>query len=132
MDNVKSIGGSVTERELRESIAFQIEEKGLVCPALEDNTLLKIIKNRVIKKELFEQLNTVMKKGGKLFLKTDLTMYYEYVLELLKDIPGYKVIYNTEDLYATEKITDNIPTEFEQLFTGKGVKIKYIEIEKEV
>lgn len=37
----------MTERELRESIAFQIEEKGLVCPQLEDNPLFKRLKSRI-------------------------------------------------------------------------------------
>lgn len=92
----------------------------------------KKIKNRVIKEELFQDLNKVMKKGGKLYLKTDHTMYYEYVLELVSKIDGYSVVYHTDDLYSTEYVNENIPTEFEQLFTAKGTKIKYIEIEKEV
>ncbi len=89
-------------------------------------------KNRILKKELFDKLDKVMKKGGKLFFKTDHEGYYRDTLELMKGIDNYKVIYNTEDLHNTEIAEINIKTEFEQLFLSKGIKIKYIEIEKEV
>ena len=50
----------------------------------------------------------------------------------MKDIKGFKVIYNTDDLYKSEKAEENISTEFEDLFLKQGLKINYIEIEKEV
>ena len=44
---------------------------------------------------------------------------------------NYKIVYNTPDLHNSEKVHDNIETEFEQLFLNKHNKnINYIEIEK--
>ena len=86
---------------------------------------------RLINKELFERMDTILKKGGKLYFKTDHQKYYEDVLELLKEIEGYDVVYHTDDLHNTEKAAENIKTEFEQLFLSKhNMNIKYVEIEK--
>lgn len=89
------------------------------------------LKHRVIQPSLFKRLDTLMKKGGKVFIKTDHDEYYSDVLDFLKDIPNYKVVYSTSDLHNSEKVVDNIETEFEQLFLNKHKKnINYIEIEK--
>ena len=86
---------------------------------------------RLINKELFERMDIILKKGGKLYFKTDHQQYYEDVLELLKEIDGYEVVYHTDDLHNTEKAAENIKTEFEQLFLSKhNMNIKYVEIEK--
>ena len=72
-----------------------------------------------------------MKVGGKLFFKTDHDQYYLDVLELMKDIKKYEVVYHTSDLHKSEKAVDNVLTEFEQLFLNKFKKnINYIEIQK--
>ena len=76
-------------------------------------------------------MDTIFKKCGKLYFKTDHQQYYEDVLELLKEIDGYEVVYHTDDLHNTEKAAENIKTEFEQLFLSKhNMNIKYVEIEK--
>ena len=68
---------------------------------------------------------------GKLFFKTDHQQYYENVLELLKELEKYRVVYHTDDLHNSEKAQDNIKTEFEQMFLSKhNMNIKYIEVEK--
>lgn len=88
-------------------------------------------KKRVISEELFNKLNTILKKNGKLFFKTDHEQYYEDVVEMVKNIDGYEVVYHTRDLHNTEKAKDNIKTEFEQMFLSKhNMNIKYVEIEK--
>jgi tRNA (guanine-N7-)-methyltransferase len=92
----------------------------------------KKVKNRIISKELFDKLEIIMKNGAKLYFKTDHYEYYCDVLEKMKDIKGFKIVYNTENLYESEKAEDNISTEFEDLFLKQGLKINYIEIEKEV
>jgi Predicted S-adenosylmethionine-dependent methyltransferase len=76
-------------------------------------------------------LDKCLKSGGKFFFKTDHLDYYKYVLEISKQLDNYKLLFNTEDLYSTEKINDNIQTEFEQMFLSKHkMNIKYIEFEK--
>lgn len=89
-------------------------------------------KNRIIQEKLFiETIDNIMKKGGKLFFKTDHENYYNDVLNLVASLENYKVIYNTNDLHNDPKNIDNIKTEFEDLFTKKGITTKYIEILKE-
>ncbi|MCP1225113.1 tRNA (guanosine(46)-N7)-methyltransferase TrmB [Sebaldella sp. S0638] len=86
---------------------------------------------RLINKELFDMLDVIMKPKGKFFFKTDHEGYYYDTLELLKDLDGYEIVFHTDDLYNTEKIRDNIQTEFEQMFLSKhNMNIKYIEIIK--
>lgn len=88
-------------------------------------------KNRIIQTKLFDLLDVILKVGGVLFFKTDHDQYYSDVLELVKDLKNYEVIYNTPDLHNSPKAVDNIRTEFEDLFICKHNKnINYIEIKK--
>lgn len=89
------------------------------------------LKNRVIQPKLFNSFDTLLKKGGKVFIKTDHDGYYNDIIEFITEMDGYKVIYHTPDLHNSEKAEDNIQTEFEQLFINRHSKnINYIEIEK--
>ena len=86
---------------------------------------------RLVNLELFEKLDSCLLIGGKFFFKTDHLDYYRYVLDLLKKLENYKLVFNTDNLYSTEKKDDNIQTEFEQMFISKHkMNIKYIELEK--
>ncbi len=88
-------------------------------------------KKRVISKSLFSKLDIILKTNGKLFFKTDHDQYYEDVLELVNELDNYEIIYHTNDLHNSEKASENIKTEFEQMFLSKhNMNIKYIEIEK--
>ena len=89
-------------------------------------------KNRIISEDLFKKtLSSILKKKGKLFFKTDHTGYYEDVLALMPSIEGFKVTYSTDDLHNDPRGFENIKTEFEELFTKKGISTKFIEITKE-
>lgn len=89
-------------------------------------------KNRIISEELFKKtLSNILKKEGKLFFKTDHTGYYEDVLALMPSIDGFSVTYKTDDLHKDSRGEENIKTEFEELFTKKGITTKFIEITKE-
>ena len=88
-------------------------------------------KNRIIQESLFKTLDNIMKKDGILYFKTDHDVYYSDVLDLVKTLENYEVIYHTSDLHNSEKAENNIKTEFEQLFLHKYNKnINYIEIKK--
>ena len=88
-------------------------------------------KNRIIQESLFKTLDNIMKKDGILYFKTDHDVYYSDVLDLVKTLENYEVIYHTSDLHKSEKAENNIKTEFEQLFLHKYNKnINYIEIKK--
>ncbi|MGL4392294.1 MAG: tRNA (guanosine(46)-N7)-methyltransferase TrmB [Fusobacteriaceae bacterium] len=91
----------------------------------------KKLKHRVIQPKLFDELDIILKKNGKIFIKTDHDGYYSDILNLVRELDGYKIIYHTPDLHNSEKNIDNIRTEFEELFLHKHQKnINYIEIEK--
>ena len=76
-------------------------------------------------------LDIIMKPSGKFFFKTDHVGYYHDTLELVKGLTKYEIVFHTDDLYNTEKVKDNIQTEFEQMFLSKhNMNIKYIEIVK--
>jgi len=92
----------------------------------------KKVKNRIIQEAFFQKISKIMKKGGKIYFKTDHDEYYEDVLEKMKQIKDYDVVYHTNDLHHSSRADENIFTEFEELFTKKDMKINYIEIEKEV
>ena len=88
-------------------------------------------RKRVITESLFSKLDIVLKTDGKLFFKTDHEQYYKDVLELVDKLDNYKIIYHTSDLHNSEKASENIETEFEQMFLSKhNMNIKYIEIKK--
>ena len=88
-------------------------------------------KKRVINESLFSKLDVILKTDGKLFFKTDHEQYYEDVLELVKTLENYEIVYHTRDLHNSEKANENIKTEFEQMFLSKhNMNIKYIEIKK--
>lgn len=89
-------------------------------------------KNRIISQELFNgSLSKILKKNGKLFFKTDHDGYYSDVLALMPGIEGFKITYSSDDLHNDERGKENIKTEFEELFTRKGITTKFIEITKE-
>lgn len=71
----------------------------------------------------------VLKPGGILHLKTDSTSLYEYTLEVLQE-NNFRINWHTNDLYNNcpedRRELVNIKTYYENLFTGKGEKIKYI------
>lgn len=88
-------------------------------------------KKRILSKDLLDNLYKLFEKGGKIFFKTDHLDYYNSVLELVNNHENYIVVFNTDDLYSSSKIEDNIKTEFEHLFINKiKTSIKYIEILK--
>ncbi len=63
-------------------------------------------------------------KGKKIIeMKTDNDALFEYSLESLECF-GYEIIECSHDLHSTDKF--NIMTEYEEKFSSKGVKIKYL------
>lgn len=88
-------------------------------------------KNRIIQKKFFNTLDKILKVNGILFFKTDHDGYYNDVINLINELDNYKIIYKTDDLHNSDKIENNIKTEFESLFIHKHNKnINYIEIQK--
>ncbi|WP_156286490.1 tRNA (guanosine(46)-N7)-methyltransferase TrmB [Oceanivirga salmonicida] len=86
---------------------------------------------RMLSDNLLSNLDTVMKKGGKIYFKTDHLDYYLNVLNLINESSKYDVVRHTDNLYETDLKESNIQTEFEHLFIHKiKTNIKYVEIIK--
>lgn len=86
---------------------------------------------RILSANLLNTLRPLLKDNSKIYFKTDHLDYYNFVLELIEKTPNYKVIYHTDDLHNTDYNSENIKTEFENLFINKlKINIKYIEILK--
>jgi tRNA (guanine-N7-)-methyltransferase len=136
------LGAQKSEKRDLKNIVFLRKRGEKILEFLSENEISGIYINfpdpwegeeskRLISVELFEKLDKCLKSGGKFFFKTDHLDYYKYVLEISEQLDNYKLLFNTEDLYSTEKINDNIQTEFEQMFLSKHkMNIKYIEFEK--
>ena len=71
-----------------------------------------------------------LKRGAILHLKTDSTSLYEFTLEVIEEA-GHSLHWHTNDLYrncpADRQELITIKTYYEELFTGKGEDIKYIQ-----
>lgn len=86
---------------------------------------------RIFSEKLLSDLDVVLKKGSKIYFKTDHNQYYLDILDLINKNENYEIVYHTDDLHNSEKAQENIKTEFEQLFLSKyNMNIKYIEILK--
>ena len=62
-------------------------------------------------------------------MKTDNIDLFNYSKETLKEA-GYNIIEETNDLYNSPYLENNIKTEYEIKFTSKGIKINYLEATK--
>lgn len=136
------LGARKSEKRNLENILFLRKRGETILDFLAPNEITGVYINfpdpwegeehkRVISKELFSKLDIILKKSGKVFFKTDHMQYYLDVIELVKELEGYNVVYHTDDLHNSEKAVDNIRTEFEQMFLSKhNMNIKYVEIEK--
>ena len=69
-----------------------------------------------------------LKKNGMFCLKTDSDFLYEYSLKTLTDLPEYRLVEYTDDLYNSELLPDHfgVKTHYESIFVAKGYSIKYI------
>ena len=70
---------------------------------------------------IYDKLFTSTKR---IVQKTDNVALFEYSIVSLSNY-GYKIVYISLDLHSTDK--DNIMTEYEKKFSGKGFKINYLE-----
>jgi tRNA (guanine-N7-)-methyltransferase len=79
-----------------------------------------------------ERYKKLLRKGGKIHLKTDSDLLYAFTMEEI-ETQGYQLLYSSPDIYAespskiNEELRDILPikTHYEKLFTAKGAVIKY-------
>lgn len=80
-------------------------------------------------KYFLNRYKKILKPGGLVHLKTDSTSFYEYTLGVIQE-EKLNLLFSTNDLYNNcpsdrEELT-RIKTYYEDLFTKKGERIKYL------
>jgi tRNA (guanine-N7-)-methyltransferase len=86
------------------------------------------IKRRLTSPRFLDIYKSLLRKGGYLRLKTDNTQLFEYTLEQIQARSDVSDIAHTADVYNSvlEKECFDIKTRYEQEFSQKGEKIKYL------
>lgn len=79
-------------------------------------------KKRLTYTRQLENYKRFLKKGGKIYFKTDDEGLFQDSLKYFQET-GFKIIFQTFDLHK-EKGKDNIITEHEKMFSEQGIKIK--------
>ncbi|MGL5615766.1 MAG: tRNA (guanosine(46)-N7)-methyltransferase TrmB [Sarcina sp.] len=81
-------------------------------------------KRRLTHTRQLENYKTFLKKGGEIRFKTDDDELFEESLEYFKE-SGFEIKYITRDLHNSD-FEGNIRTEHEEMFSSKGIKIKFL------
>lgn len=83
---------------------------------------------RLTSSRFLDQYQKIIKKGAEIHLKTDDTTLYEFTLETLKNYKNANIIYQNNDIYASELAFDELKykTHYEKEHLADGRKIKYI------
>ena len=82
-------------------------------------------KRRLTNIRFLKKYKDFLKDNSQIILKTDNKPFFDYSIEEF-ELAGIDIINITYDL-AKEKDPENIPTEYEQKFMEKGVKIKRLQ-----
>lgn len=82
---------------------------------------------RLVSKKFLMIYKLLLIKNGRIHLKTDNEMTYNYTLKTISNF-GCKIFVSTDDLYAmrNEVLSNEISTQYEQHYLKEGRKIKYI------
>lgn len=84
-------------------------------------------KNRRLTNPAFLRIyKRILKKGGKIFFKTDNRKFFEYSVVSFSS-SGFRVDDLSLDLHADD-YADNIETEYEKMFSDRGMSIYYAEV----
>ena len=87
------------------------------------------LKNRLLNAELLATMHRCLQPAGYLRYKTDHHEYFASTCSLLaKDM--WDVKKHTKDLLSSPWMSENIPTEFEQLFKSQGKPLCMVEVRK--
>lgn len=85
-------------------------------------------KHRMMTDEFLFKVKKVLRPSGCFVFKTDHFDYFGMVKELVDNSIYFQLVEYTEDLHNSEYNENNIRTEFESLFKGKGFPVYYLKI----
>lgn len=106
--------------------ADEVSEIWITFPDPQPNILK--VKKRLTSPWFLNRYAKFLKPGGIIHLKTDNIIFFEYTLDIIKEL-GHELLYSTYDVYATEKEDSElvqIQTYYEQIWLKHGTKIKYL------
>jgi len=83
-------------------------------------------KHRILSKPFLDSMFRLLKDEGVVSVKTDHDEYFQSFRKLMLADERFLCSADTNDYYSSEFCVDNIATEFEQLFTHKGLSINYL------
>lgn len=111
------------------SLFFDAKEVDSIWITFPDPFLRESKENkRLTSSRFLDQYQKIIKKGAEIHLKTDDTTLYEFTLETLKNYKNANIIYQNNDIYASELAFDELKykTHYEKEHLADGRKIKYI------
>ncbi|MBX7144547.1 MAG: tRNA (guanosine(46)-N7)-methyltransferase TrmB [Oligoflexia bacterium] len=88
------------------------------------------LKNRILNPEFLEQLHGLLSPQGYLSYKSDHQGYFAETLSQLEKSGKWHILHKTTDLYSSELLSRNVPSEFELLFKSKKIPIGYLLAQK--
>lgn len=126
-------------KETLDNVKLMAQEIGLISDILgEEDRISRIYinfcnpwpkekhkKRRLTHTRQLESYKQFLVDDGEIWFKTDDDNLFEESLEYFKE-SGFNVFYKTYDLHSSEYDKDNVRTEHENMFTEKGIKIKFL------
>lgn len=87
-------------------------------------------KHRIFQPAFLDTLLELLKDNAFIHYKTDHHERFEEALALFNNFPQFTVTKQSFDLHNSRWNTANIESEFEKLFTSKGLPIYFLEVQK--
>ena len=83
-------------------------------------------KRRLTSSFFLDKYQNIFKGSSHIIMKTDNELLFDYSVESLKEY-GYTILFESNDLYSTDLVIDNVPTEYEKKFVQRNMRIYYLE-----
>lgn len=84
-------------------------------------------KKRLTSPEFLARYRQFLKADGRIHLKTDNIIFFEYTLDVIKE-EGHELLYSNYDVYGSDLDNEvvHIQTFYEKIWLENGTKIKYL------
>ncbi len=88
-------------------------------------------KLRLTHPRFLDMYRKILRKGGKVHLKTDNDGFFDYAMEVVQERKDVEILAHTHDLYHSElnALHHGLKTRYEEMFTEEGHSIKYLQFQ---
>jgi len=86
-------------------------------------------KNRLVKAQFLKSTFALQRPNARFVIKTDSDDYYQWIVQYA-ETSAYHIEAQTADLHQSPWNETNFMTQFERLWTGKGLTTKYLRLRK--